>query len=106
MPKLPDRPNGWRQSTVDWWERIWKSPMATQWLEVEYWTLLRLAYMVEAEKRGEANATLLREMRYLEDAFGLNPASRVRLRWQIGPEGGAEVRDIRSAAHRVRAVDP
>ncbi len=46
--------------------------------------------MLDWEGRGEGNVTLCREIRYLEDAFGLNPASRVRLRWEIGPEGGAD----------------
>jgi hypothetical protein len=43
---------------------------------------------VDWEARGEGNVTLRREIRLLEDAFGLNPASRARLRWQIGSEGG------------------
>ncbi len=90
MPKLPDRPNGWLPSTRDWWERIWKSPMATEWLDADFDTIHRLAMMLDWEGRGEGNVTLCREIRYLEDAFGLNPASRVRLRWEIGPEGGAD----------------
>ena len=105
VPELPDRPNGWLPSTREWWERIWKSPMATQWVEVEYWTLVRLARMIDLERRGEANTVIRREIRYLEDAFGLNPASRARLRWQIGPEAGAEMREVASF-RRLRAVDP
>ena len=40
------------------------------------------------------HVTLRREIPYLEDAFGLTPASRVRLRWEIGPEGGADGRPL------------
>ena len=75
---------------------------AIKWLEVEFWTLLRLASMVEAEKRGEANATLLREMRYLEDAFGLSPASRRRLRWVIEGEDGEGTRVSTVNVYRLR----
>ncbi len=59
--------------------------MATQWLDADHDTLLRLAHMIDAEARGEGGTVLRREIRYLEDAFGLNPASRARLRWQIDP---------------------
>lgn len=86
VPDLPERPGGWLPGTCEWWQRIWKSPMATEWLDAEFDTIHRLAYMIDAASRGEANATLLREIRYLEDAFGLNPASRARLRWQIADE--------------------
>jgi hypothetical protein len=62
--------------------------MATQWLDAEFDTIHRLALMHDAEARGEGSVTLRREIRYLEDAFGLNPASRARLRWGIGPQRG------------------
>ena len=105
VPELPSRKGGWRQSTVDWWERVWKSPMATEWIDADFATVHRLAMMLDAEARGEGTVTLRREIRYLEDAFGLNPAARARLHWQIGPEGGAEVRRLPSS-RRIRAIDP
>jgi hypothetical protein len=54
--------------------------------------------MRDAEARGEGNTVLRREIRYLEEAFGLTPASPARLRWRIGaeavvrslPDGSAE----------------
>lgn len=88
VPKLPRRAKAWLPSTRQWWERIWRSPMATEWIPADEDTLVRLAMMLDWEARGEANATLRHEIRLLEDRFGLNPASRARLRWQIGPEGG------------------
>jgi hypothetical protein len=104
VPDLPERASGWLPSTRDWWERIWKSPMATQWIEADFDTIHRLALMQDAEARGEGGTVLRREIRLLEDAFGLNPASRARLRWQIGPEGGAGVRTL-PTVHRIRAVN-
>jgi hypothetical protein len=86
VPELPARKGGWRQSTRDWWERVWKSPMATERIDADFATVHRLAMMLDAEARGGGNVPQRREIRHLEDAFGLNPASRARLRWQIGPE--------------------
>jgi hypothetical protein len=58
--------------------------MATIYIDADFDTIHRLALMRDVEARGEGNATLRREIRLLENAFGLNPASRARLRWQIG----------------------
>ena len=66
--------------------------MATEWIDADFATVHRLAMMLDAEARGEGTVTLRREIRYLEDRFGLNPASRARLRWQIGAEGHALAR--------------
>jgi hypothetical protein len=87
VPDLPEKAGGWLSTTRDWWGRVWKSPMATEWLEADHDTVLRLAYMVDAEGRGEGGTVLRREIRYLEGAFGLNPASRARLRWEVEPTG-------------------
>ena len=57
--------------------------MATQWADADFDTVCRLALMRDLEARGHGNSTLRREIRLLEDAFGLNPASRARLRWEI-----------------------
>jgi hypothetical protein len=105
VPDLPERASGWLPSTRDWWERIWKSPMATQWIEADFDTIHRLALMQDAEARGEGGTVLRREIRLLEDAFGLNPASRARLRWQIG-EREETKRPSPWDVRRIRAVDP
>jgi len=105
VPNLPPRRGGRLPSTREWWNRIWKSPMATEWIDADFDTIPRLALMVDADARGESSVTLRREIRLLGDAFGLNPASRVRLRWQIGTEDGAAIRR-RSDVWRLRAVDP
>lgn len=82
--------------------------MATEWLPVDEDTLTRLAYMVELAARDQANATIRAEIRYLEGRFGLSPMARRRLGWEVGPEGGAEVRSLpqRSDVYRMYAVDP
>ena len=105
-PRLGRKASGaWSSSTREWWERIWRSPMATQWIEVDEHGLRELALLIE-QSRQHLSPTLLREIRLREDAYGLSPMSRRRLRWEIGPEGGAEVRPLRTRVRRVQAVDP
>jgi hypothetical protein len=60
VPDLPERPGGWLQGTREWWRRIWESPMATEWLGADHDTVLRLAYMVDADARGEGGTVLRR----------------------------------------------
>jgi hypothetical protein len=79
--------------------------MATEWIAADEDTLIRLAYMLDAEARGQANATLRGEIRHLEDRFGLSPMARRKLGWEVGPEGGADVRRLPSR-RRVQAIDP
>ena len=70
--------------------------MATQWLDADFDTIHRLALMRDAAARGEGSVTLRREIGYLEDAFGLNPASRARLRWVIEDQKTAGSRSLHS----------
>jgi hypothetical protein len=65
--------------------------MATQWLDAEFDIIHRLAMMLDAEAQGEGGVVLRREIRYLENAFGLNPGARQRLRWKVGEEGADKV---------------
>jgi hypothetical protein len=67
--------------TVTWWERLWSSPMAALYLDVDAFALERLALMIDQANRGQAGPTLLAEIRALEDRFGLSPAARRRLQW-------------------------
>lgn len=79
--------------------------MATQWIEVDEYGLRELALLIE-QSREHVSPTLLREIRLREDAYGLSPMSRRRLRWEIGPDGGAEVRPLPTRVRRIRAIDP
>jgi hypothetical protein len=79
--------------------------MATEWIAADEEMLLRIAFMREAESRGQANATMRAEIRQLEALFGLSPMARRKLGWEIGPEGGAEVHPL-PTTRRVHAIDP
>ena len=45
VPELPDRE--WRPETLVWWEGVWRSPMATQFVESDRHELARLALLVD-----------------------------------------------------------
>jgi len=116
-PRLPARKPGWLKSTRDWWRSIWASPMATVWLDSDYWSLVRLAQLVEMTNRGEATAAILAEISKLEEKFGLSPKARRTLQWEISRalEAVPDLEDATVAAGdaapkgvraRLRAVDP
>ena len=83
-PALPGvRP--WLPTTVEWWNAIWASPMATQWSASDIPTLQRLAALVDGalfDPDPRAGA----EIRQLEDRFGLSPQARLKLRWVIADQ--------------------
>jgi hypothetical protein len=55
--------------------------------------LERLAGLVDRAARDEPSARVLSEIRMLEDRFGLNPAARRRLLWEIEPTGDVVVHE-------------
>lgn len=66
---------------VDLWARWWSTPMATMWGRWDADALERLLDLYEAHWAGEGPN--LGEIRQLEDRFGLSPAGRRRLYWQV-----------------------
>jgi hypothetical protein len=86
-PTLPDATR-YSKSTRDWWTTVWRSPMATAWLEADVPALVRLATLNELLEQGEATAMVLAEIRQLEDRFGLSPLARRRLQWEVEHAGG------------------
>lgn len=81
--KAPKPLAGWCERTVVWWEAIWRSPMASMWIEVDVAGLERLGVMVDEANRGQGTAALLGEIRQLEDRYGLSPMGRRRLQWEM-----------------------
>lgn len=65
----------------DLWARWWATPMATMWAVWDADALERLLDLYEVHWAGDgAN---LAEMRQIEDRYGLTPAARRRLMWQV-----------------------
>src|SRR5262245_41226560 len=115
VPPLPKRTPTWSRSTVAWWRRVWRSPMATAYLDVDVGALHRLAELVERGARGELGGSQLAAMTQLEDRFGLTPKARQILSWQVlaadGPQAPAASSTSSATApaanvRRLRAVDP
>lgn len=131
-PALPDRPNGrpWPPRVVAWWASATSSPVATLWHHADMPVLQRYAELmalwgehlaahdraIVAKKTNAAVVVpkvptwIATHMLRIEDHFGLNEASRRRLRVTIGPaeppEPPAPPRPARPRDPRLALVPP
>jgi hypothetical protein len=80
IPPIPAIYN-WSEGTLRWWRAIWRTPMATQWLESDVGALSILALARQRFLTGDLR--LAREVRLLTDAFGLSPKGRQLRRWIV-----------------------
>lgn len=92
VPTLPKREGGWHPMLLEWWESVWRSPMASEYLDADMrGGLFHLAYLHqlfwEAADLGFAAANVLpkfaAEIRLQEVRFGLSPIDRRRLQWEV-----------------------
>ena len=92
VPDLPPRTDGWHPMLREWWESVWRSPMASEYLDADMrGGLYHLAYLHqlywEATELGFAGvnalAKLASEIRLQEVRFGLSPIDRRRLQWEV-----------------------
>lgn len=75
---------------LDLWAQLWRTPQAVAWEDLG-WTRSVARYVrtvLEAEERS-ARATLLAEVRQMEDRLGLSPMSMLRLRWAVTDDEAA-----------------
>jgi len=89
VPKLPlalfggDKPH---PLVAQWWRSIWRSPMASRWLDSDLQGLYQLA-MLKQQFIERPTPQLSGEMRQQEARYGLSPLDRRRLEWNVhGPE--------------------
>ena len=99
----PDAPEHWSEQRKAWWASIWKSPMASLWIESDIFNLLDLGEMMELPKKSAEHHAEIRQMRA---HYGLTPASRKSLMWSIPQEDEAteEAEKQASTVRRLRAV--
>lgn len=66
------------------WDELWTSPQAVAWEQLG-WTRLvaRYARLLLAAEKSDATASLLGEVRQLEDRLGLSPMAMKRLQWEV-----------------------
>jgi hypothetical protein len=112
VPPLPKKPDGWEPQVLEWWESVWKSPMASEYLDADMkGGLYLLADLHQARWTERDDPRVLRalaaEIRLQEVRFGLSPIDRSRLRWTIEQgETAAERTESRRAAKSGKAKDP
>ena len=103
VPELPEReadengkPKTWHPMVVEWWSSVWRSPMASEFLDADMkGGLYLLASLHQARWEATSSADLVRlasEIRLQEVRFGLSPIDRSRLRWTIDQGETAEER--------------
>lgn len=88
IPELPKRRREWRPETVAWWQDIWKSPMAVEFIQSDIHQLYILADLIDEYWRQEAKGKgaspgLATEIRLQRQCFGLTPIDRRRLQWEV-----------------------
>lgn len=114
-PPKPHTDVVWREHARAYWVAIWTSPMATTFTKTDEFALTRLCSLVDRRDRVESGdhevfaasaedgeVTVVRgfdgdaEIRQLEDRYGLSPASRKRLLWEVESKS-AEVAPVKLA---------
>lgn len=70
----------WHPMAKKFWELVWSSPMAGEFLRADEPALFRLVYLVDQFWKSGSLALAV-EIRMLEREFGLTPLSRRRLEW-------------------------
>ncbi len=89
VPPMPQRADGesWHPMVCDWWESVWKSPMASEYLDADMkGGLYLLADLYQARWMTTDTSELVKlaaEIRLQAVGFGLTPIDRSRLRWSI-----------------------
>ncbi|MDD2326100.1 MAG: hypothetical protein PHW63_08910 [Alphaproteobacteria bacterium] len=101
----------WAPAVVDWWNSIWTSPMASEFVESDVHGLyFACYYMHEALNPFYKPSDRLGFSKQWEAAiknYGLTPASRESLRWNIAQGTAAQKRtdQIRASASAGRASE-
>jgi hypothetical protein len=94
----------WHPRVVAWWNAIWKSPMASEWLEAD---VLGLVYRTAELQQDfwtadEAQGRVAVETRIAknEERLGLSPIDRRRLQWEIEKGDQAAERTSKRRQHK------
>lgn len=83
-PRLPKRDDGkeWHDLTRAFWRSLWKSPMASEYLDADIHALYRLTVLIDQFWR-EPTVSLEAQIARAQAAFGLTPLDRRRLEWSV-----------------------
>lgn len=98
VPALYERTDGkeWHAAVLEWWEAVWRSPMAPEFLDADMkGGLYLLADLYQVRWTAETAGALVnaaKEIRLQEVRFGLTPIDRRRLQWEVARGEQAEQR--------------
>lgn len=91
-PDLPTHPQAgdgedWHPMAVDFWEDVWASPMAPEFLDADVHGLYVILALTDLYWRnltsGKPVTGLAMELRLQRQSFGLSPIDRRRLQWEV-----------------------
>jgi hypothetical protein len=115
VPPMCDHPAGdWHPMVKEWWASVWRSPMASEYLDADkrggLYQLLMLHQDFWSAESAKNRVEVAKEIRLQEVRFGLSPIDRRRLQWTVEQgEAAAERTETRREARKApkaRAVDP
>jgi hypothetical protein len=90
VPELPPREKiteSWHPRVIAWWQAVWRSPMASEYLEVDKQGGLYLLAELHQQRWTASDpgdiVEVAKEIRQQEVRFGLSPIDRRRLQWEV-----------------------
>lgn len=90
------------EETRTWWQDIWASPMAAQWLTSDRHALLRLSVLVDQFWTAPTKE-LAADIAKQEARFGLTPYDRHRMQWKVEAASDKPVLTYEEAGEDPRA---
>lgn len=94
----------WHPMTIAWWQEIWASPMAGEYLRADEHALFRLALLVDMFWV-EPTIALAKEIRVAQQAFGLTPIDRRRLEWSVEQAEEAKTKGVQRRKREKKVQD-
>lgn len=111
--QIPDMPNPdgreFHALAIKWWDNVWTSPMANEYLETDVDGLGRVALLVDEyykKPTGRQGRDLMGEIRLQEARFGLSPIDRSRLQWEVQKGEEAQKKRQPQRAAKSSGKDP
>lgn len=109
LPELGGRAK-WHTMVARWWDAVWKSPMASEYLSADKEALFVLARLHQdfwTAKGRKDRQQAAAEIRQQGVRFGLSPIDRRRLQWEVEKgEQAAERVETRRRRKDVAGRDP
>lgn len=97
----------WHPMVIAWWQSIWKSPMAAEYLDADMRGGLYLLAELQQQRWSTVDpkvlAALAAEIRQQEVRFGLSPIDRRRLQWEV--ERGEQAEERIAKRRKAKDID-